>query len=298
MSTYNIKFVVQDDRDPQGFVEGAKVELFGEWLDVEFEQSTSSASYTTHHTLVQAKKNFSGDIKVTPIHTSGQWQGAGEARLYGCDDASGASATLIKAVSVAEDDTEVIFTEVTFAEDNYYIFEHDAIDDFRSPTTNRPEGEFINVLKSHIDGNYGSQASNLYGFAQYIFIGDGWQAENKNTDVNGEATFTRAPGDHLYEVSKNHYAAILDEATLVDQNIQEDITLASAKARVTSAGLQFDHAYTADRTLLRVTSVGLQVEVGEWYPAPRPIRTRPRIPASRTIPLNPASRTGTEPEYG
>ncbi len=71
-----------------------------------------------------------------------------------------------------------------------------------------------------------------------------------------------------------------------------------AKARVTSVGLQVDHAYTADRTLLRVTSVGLQVEIGEWYPQPRPIRTRPRIPASRTIPLNPASRTGTEPAYG
>ena len=93
-----------------------------------------------------------------------------------------------------------------------------------------------------------------------------------------------------------------------------------AKARVTSVGLQVDTANPADETLLRVTSVGLQadfydnsmddrtllyvtsvglqVEVGEWYPSPQPIRTRPRIPASRTIPLNPASRTGTEPAYG
>ena len=66
-----------------------------------------------------------------------------------------------------------------------------------------------------------------------------------------------------------------------------------AKARVTSVGLQFDHAYTADRTLLRVTSVGLQVEIGEWYSL-HPLRTRPRIPASRALPLSPASRTGTE----
>ena len=70
------------------------------------------------------------------------------------------------------------------------------------------------------------------------------------------------------------------------------------KTRVTSVGLQVGHYEPDDQTLLRVTSVGLQVAIGEWYPAPRPIRTRPRIPASRTIPLNPASRTGTEPEYG
>ena len=64
--------------------------------------------------------------------------------------------------------------------------------------------------------------------------------------------------------------------------------------RVPSVGLQADYYDNSmdDRTLLRVTSIGLQVEVGEWYPQPRPIRTRPRIPAARTLPVSPASRTG------
>ena len=72
------------------------------------------------------------------------------------------------------------------------------------------------------------------------------------------------------------------------------------KTRVPSVGLQTDYYDNSmdDRTLLRVTSVGLQVEVGEWYPSPQPIRTRPRIPASRTLPRYAGSRTGTEPAYG
>ena len=126
-----------------------------------------------------------------------------------------------------------------------------------------------------------------------------WEVETKLTDVNGEAEFLDIPpGNYLFTVELERHVTYIGETEIVSADITENVTLTTYKVHSTSSFLQVDCSEPPDETLLYLTSALLQVEVGEWYPQPRPIRTRPRIPASRTIPLNPASRTGTEPEYG
>ena len=136
-----------------------------------------------------------------------------------------------------------------------------------------------------------------------------FNSEIQAVPASGEAVFSgvAAAADQPYSVyvtqlntPHNYSYETAGTVTVVDQNVTENVAVGIYRVRVTSVGLQTDYYDNSmdDQTLLRVASVGLQVEVGEWYPSPQPIRTRPRIPASRTIPLNPASRTGTEPEYG
>ena len=298
MSTYDLKFVVQDDRDPQGFVAGAKVDIHDDWtLDVDFPQTTDTFAGAFHHALVQAKQAFTGMVKVTPLHTSGEFQGNGEAHFGVCDDANGTNYEVLQTVPIASGDTEVVFTNVTLSLNGYYVFGHTADNvrhaDNHDEHSGAHDGSYIEVLKTHHD-TIGDNATRTNGFAQYHFANF---SATENTDSSGEAEFLAlAVGDYPYYVSKVGYAGKDDTATIADQNVQEDVTLISAKARLTNIGLQVD--VVEGPPLTRITNIGLQVEVGEYYSLAQPIRTRPRAAAARVLPRSPASRVGTEPPYG
>ena len=143
--------------------------------------------------------------------------------------------------------------------------------------------------------------------------------EKKLTDINGEAQYEREAGSYPYSVSKEGYGSASGEVEVIDQNVNEPVTLGVPKTRATSVGTQVDIDQPPEDLPGRITSVGtqvefydgaayppdprvnamfMQVEVGEYYMIADPIRTGPRPAKARVLPRLARARVGVEPPYG
>ena len=133
----------------------------------------------------------------------------------------------------------------------------------------------------------------------YAAVRIDFNEEIKIADVAGEAVFEGvAAGEnqpysvYILKLNAPYVYVLLTEGTVtvVDQNITEEVIIANAQARLTNIGIQAD--YFEGPPEARVTNIGLQIELGEYYSLAKPIRTRPRPAAARTVPVSPRSRVG------
>jgi len=87
--------------------------------------------------------------------------------------------------------------------------------------------------------------------------------EKKLTDINGEAQYVREAGSYPYSVSKEGYGSASGEVEVIDQNVNEPVTLGVPKTRATSVGTQVDIDQPPEDLPGRITSVAEQIDIDQ-----------------------------------